>query len=315
MHNNLFVVDEDRIRLITPTHQAGIYLKALLGVAAAFGLKLRDGDERQPTKTITGCIEALKTFSALLDRVHTEASKRTGRKSTDGTHGSIAVETRTTLHRIIRGLQVLQHNLHGLMDEADVLVRSLVTDVNEHFHADMRQRFRTGMMTPLQFQGKLFQVIDATVRQQYYPGFHIPHKKYTLYQKPTPTNEPNCPARIVVKKPPGIHPLTLEDRSLITHVVGTKEVLQTVAPRKLTCKAKATFEAAAWLRDSETTAEAVRAKRAAMDDDPNSEKFQFSYGDIVLVDVSALPIGVRHTPARVCYCVIREDVVRLEHCD
>lgn len=44
MYNNVLVVDKDRIRLITPTQQLRSYLKALLEVADAYGLKVRDAN-------------------------------------------------------------------------------------------------------------------------------------------------------------------------------------------------------------------------------------------------------------------------------
>ena len=154
----------------------------------------------------------------------------------DGTHASILEDTSNTVHRIISGLKSLQHNVHGLIKEDDVLVRSTVTDVNEHFHAEMRKSFESGMMTPLQFHKKLFPVIDASVRRQYYPGFHIPHKRHSMYQTPTSSNEPNCPVRISVpKQEKRSTKLTPDDWAQVAAVVGTKEVMRSVAPHKLTC--------------------------------------------------------------------------------
>ena len=99
---------------------------------------MRDGEPRRPTLPIAQCLTPLNTL-------------RTGREQTDGTHASISEDTSNTVHRIISDLKSLQHNVHGLIKEDDVLVRSTVTDVNEHFHAEMRKPFESGMMTPLQF--------------------------------------------------------------------------------------------------------------------------------------------------------------------
>ena len=111
-----------------------------------------------------------------------------------------------------------------------MLVRSTVTDVNEHFHVEIRKPFERGMMTPLQFQ-KLFPVIDASVRRQYFPGFHVPHRRYSMYQTPTPSNEPNCPVRISVpKQEKRSTKLTPDDRAQVAVVDGTKEVMRSVAP-------------------------------------------------------------------------------------
>ena len=210
------------------------------------------------------------------------------------------------MRRIIWGLKT------RLMKEEDVLVRFLVTDVNEHFHAEMRNRFKTGMMTVLEFQRKLFQVIDSSLRSQSYPGFHIPHTLYTMYQKPTPSNDPSCSTRIVVPRPTRKPKLTDEDwaKLAMAMVAGSKEVLRTVAPRKVTCTQKATYESMMWRLDSERIATAARDKREGGDgEEIKGEALDFNYGDIVLVDVAGLPIAARHAGA-VCFCVIREDVVR-----
>ena len=121
MYNNVLVEDKDRIRLIIPTQQLRSYLKALLEVANACGLKVRDG-EPSPTLPIAQCLTPLNTLVARLDNIQSEATKRTGRKQTDGTHASISGHQQ---HR------AQKHLRHGLIKEDDVLVRSTVTDVNE----------------------------------------------------------------------------------------------------------------------------------------------------------------------------------------
>ena len=133
-------------------------------MADAYGLKVRDGEPRRPTLPIAQCLTPLNTLVARLDNIQSEATKRTGRIQTDGTHVSSSEDTSNAVHRITSGLKSLQHNVHGLIKEDDVLVRSTVTDVNEHFHAEMRKSFESGMTTPLQFHKKLFPVIDASVR-------------------------------------------------------------------------------------------------------------------------------------------------------
>ena len=172
MYNNVLVVDKDRIRLITPTQQLRSYLNALL--ADAYGLKVREGEPRRPTLPIAQCLTPLNTLVARLDNIQSEATKRTGREQTDGTHASISEDTSNTVHRNISGLKSLQHNVHGLIKEDDVLVRSTVTDVNEHFHAEMRKPFESGMMIPLQFH------ISGDRRkraQADFPGFHVPTER------------------------------------------------------------------------------------------------------------------------------------------
>ena len=85
VHSNILVIDGDRIRLITPTEQSAVYLKHLLAVAEAFGMKVRDGENRLATRTIADCLTALVTFGGYLDSVHAEAQQRTLRlKQTDG---------------------------------------------------------------------------------------------------------------------------------------------------------------------------------------------------------------------------------------
>ena len=311
VHNNVLVVDKDRIRLITPTQQLRSYLKALLEVADAYGLKVRDGEPRRPTLPIAQCLTPLKTLAARLDNIQSEATKRTGRKQTDGTHASISEDTSNTVHRIISGLKSLQHNVHGLIKEDDVLVRSTVTDVNEHFHAEMRKSFESGMMTPLQFHKKLFPVIDASVRRQYYPGFHIPHKRHSMYQTPTSSNEPNCPVRISVPKQEKKMPkLTPDDWAQVAGVVGTKEVMRSVAPRKLTCVQRATYESQYWVSCTERIASQTVVKRDQENSEQKEEVYEFNYGDIVAVAVEALPVSVRQIATTAVFCVVRESVVK-----
>ena len=199
-------------------------------------------------------------------------------------------------------MKALQTNLRGLIDEEHVLVRSMVTDVNEHFHSEMRARFASGMMTPLQFQRKLFRVIDSTVRSQYYPGYHMPHKRYTMYQKPTPLNEPNCPARLIVNRQTRPK-LSTASWAKIAMVVGTKEVMRSVRPRKLTCTHKSTYEPVPWLRNTERTAAAIKATRDSDDAEHKTEEILFKYNDIVAVTAEALPVTATS------FCAIREDVV------
>ena len=196
--------------------------------------------------------------------------------------------------------------------EYDVLVRSTVTDVNEHFHDEIRKPFEIRMMTPLQFHKKLFPVIDASVRRQYYPGFHIPHKRHSMYQTPTSSNEPNCPVRISVpKQEKKVSKLTPDDWAQVAGVVGTKEVMRSVAPRKLTCVQRATYESQYWVSCTERIASQAVVKRAQKNSDQKEEVYEFNYGDIVAVAVKALPVFVRQIASTAVFCVVRESVVKL----
>ena len=42
-------------------------------LAVAFGMKVRAGEDRLPTRTIADCLTVLETFSGYLDSVHAEA--------------------------------------------------------------------------------------------------------------------------------------------------------------------------------------------------------------------------------------------------
>ena len=105
--------------------------------------------------------------------------------------------------------------------------------------------------------------------------------------------------------------LTPDDWAQVAAVVGTKEVMRSVAPRKLTCVQRATYESQYWVSCTERIASQAVVKRAQENSDQKEEVYEFNYGDIVAVAVKALPVSVRQIASTAVFCVVRESVVKL----
>jgi hypothetical protein len=240
----VMTVDYDRVRLTTRAQALEKYLLCMEEYAAAWGMR-RSRKHKLASGTIEEVISVTQSLADFTREVHLAAVAHAGRSesfSTNGPDGCFSSQTRTALQLLADCLRRLSGFVWLEVCEQEfrriaVKPRSLLTDVNENFHARVRLRIQGGMPTLAQFLRCFFRITEEMLKTTTDIGFQT-YFGQSYYQPPESGGLRWSDVRPILEgariKTAGHGRLSQPDRAIVRQALSGLQRAQQSTPRART---------------------------------------------------------------------------------